>query len=558
MHLYLFAMIMILVVFAAACSDKKDDPPAASNNTNTPAATANKPNESNPPNNEANGNESAGYNLPIVTPGSATLSIGTYDNWYTPKSYASNLPVFEKLTEITGVNLEWDVLPPSQFSEVMRVRLAAGQSLPDIIYVPGSPVTYGADGLLLDLTDLIEEHAPNIKKFLEDFPELAGLMKSPDGNMYSVRMVTVGSGYTDPRGILIKKDWLDELGLDEPVTLDDWYNVLKAFKEDDPNRNGERDEIPLSLRNNFWGIGEFGSAFGFHMYSDYYSVDANGNIIYDWAQPYAKDFLLWMNMLYSEGLLDNEYLSITQDQIFSKISRSQVGVTNHFLQNATAFEGMQRDAGDEDAEWIITVPPKGPGGQHYELYGPLGDNFAITKDAKDPVLAIQWLDYMYATEEGNRLMTFGIEGLSYEMVNGEPQFTDFVKNNPDGLSPNEALRSIGAQPNLPWIRASSGPMSKFTQTMLELEPKFIDQVKKVEPYMVLTTPFAMASAEESAEVARLESDFLTYVKEAVAQFISGQRDIETTFDKFVSDLYSLGLEDLIKIKQAQYDRATGK
>src|SRR5690606_21088359 len=124
--------------------------------------------------------------------------------------------------------------------------------------------------------------------------------------------------------------------------------------------------------------------------------------------------------------------------------------------------------------------------------------YGISKDAKNPEIVIKWLDYIYASEEGSRLLQYGVEGLSYEMVNGEPEFTDFVKNNPDGLSPVQSLMSIGAFPTLPWIRSAEGPLSLQPWKLLELTPGQTEQAERVKPYMTEAFHIGkiMASPEE--------------------------------------------------------------
>ncbi|OUS75017.1 hypothetical protein B1748_19130 [Paenibacillus sp. MY03] len=500
------------------------------------------------------GSQSEPYKLPFVEPGTATLRVASGDNLYAPNSYAQGTAVWDEFEKLTGVKIEWEVFPNSQYVESMGVRLAAARNLPDIFRLVDSPVKTASDGLIMPLNDLIAEHAPNIQQLFKDNPDMERMMTAPDGNIYSIHSNSAGAYMADPFGILIRKDWLDELGLKEPETLDQWYEVLKAFKTGDPNKNGKPDEIPISPEYSLKGLGLFGSAMGLHLfvYSDGYYPNKSEVIEYHWIKDEAKTFIEWLNKLYSEGLIDPNFMNNSYEQIDSGISRDLIGTTVHFVNNVNRFNGMQKDAGVA-ADWVITNPPSGPGHEpFYELGAPLGSGWAISKDAKDPVLAMKWLDYIYASEAGNRLVTFGIEGVSYEMKDGKPQFTDWTSKHPDGLSFNEALRSLGAMPNMPWLRMMDGPFSLQPQAILDKDPALSAQVSKVKEYLVPSNPVILDTPEEAEELARLNSEVETYVSETLLKFVTGQTPID--WEKFVSTTKALGMDRILEIKQQKYER----
>lgn len=494
------------------------------------------------------------YALPFVKDGSAGLTVGVPDNRYAPKSYTQNLPVWQEIEKRTGVKINWDVTPVAQYNQAMNVRLAAASGLPDILQLPGSPVNYGMDGIVLPLNELIDKYAPNIKKYFAENPNIYKLHKAPDGKIYALSSDISGTALTDPAGMLIRKDWLDKLNLQEPTTLDDWYNVLKAFKEKDPNGNGKPDEIPLSPQYTWGGLALFGNALGLHLaeYSYGYSVDANGKIKNDWLDPRAKELVVWLNKLYNEGLLDPEFMSKKTDKILADITREVVGSTNNLL-NATAK--FNSAIGKPGVDWQMTLPPaNGSNKRFYEKAAPISGYWAISKDAKNPELAIKWLDYIYANEEGARLIAFGIEGTSYKMVDGKPEFTDFVVNNPDKLDPVSALRTLGAFPNTPWIRAEKGPLSYQPAALLKPNPALLEQAKRIEPYLVDNTPlkYLLPTEEEAEQEKQLGADINTYQEETILKFIYGKEPID--WDKFTKRMKELGVDEVTAIKQKQYDR----
>jgi putative aldouronate transport system substrate-binding protein len=336
--------------------------------------------------------------------------------------------------------------------------------------------------------------------------------------------------------------------------------VLKAFKEKDPNGNGKPDEIPISTRyqvingSSVSGLFLFGSALGLHLYfSDGYYPDKNGKIQYEWMDPRAKEYVVWLNKLYKEGLIDPQFMMKTDDDIISGISRNIIGTTNHFLNNANRFTKVQKQAGVENSNWQMTLPPAGPNMKgYYEKQTPISGWFGISTDSKNPDVAMKWLDYIYASEEGNRYVSFGIEGRSYKMVDGQPQFTEWAYKNPDGLDVNDALRSIGAMPVTPWIRNEKGPWSRQAFAVLNLLPDAAKQAEKLKNSYVDPAPIGLPKVEEVEATTAINADIQTYKAETLAKFITGQAPID--WDKFVTTLKSLGIDQLIEVKQKQYDR----
>jgi putative aldouronate transport system substrate-binding protein len=539
------AITAVAMITLAACTGKTES------DTTTAPSASDKPVQS--PGSTQTGTVT--YKLPFVEPGTVSLRVSTADNLYAPKSLTQGLPVWNEIEKRTGVKINWEVVPSAQYTEFINVRLAAARNLPDIFRLTGSPVKAARDGLIIPLDELIEKHAPNIRKLFDENPMVETLMRAPDGKIYAIQSVNSGANVVDPFGWLIRKDWLDKLGLKEPQTLDEWYTVLKAFKERDPNGNGRQDEIPLSPDYSYSGLGIFGSALGLRLfvYSNGYFPDANERMEYHWIKPETRELVTWFNKLYNEGLLDNQFAVNKAEQIDSGISRNLVGVTNHFVNNVNRYNKMLEQAGVK-SDWVITNPPKGAGHKpFYEMGAPLGSAFGISKDSKNQEIAMKWLDYAYASEEGARLVTFGIEGQSYEMIDGKPRFTDWVSNNPDKLSFNEALRSLGAMPTTPWLRMTEGVHSLQPLATLEKDPKLAEQVNKVKEFIVDSVPKVHGTQEEVDELARLEADVHTFVEESIIKFIYGRSPM-TDWDTFVKNTKAMGLDRILKIRQAQYDR----
>ena len=174
-------------------------------------------------------------------------------------------------------------------------------------------------------------------------------------------------------------------------------------------------------------------------------------------------------------------------------------------------------------------------------------HYAITKDCENPKLLMQWLDYMFASEEGKILMgNFGLKGLSYEMVNGKPQFTDYILKSEFGSGIAQA--SLGVNGSFPRILMREMIEQRFLQYDGE-----VAQSNIATQYYVPSFPRVLASKEESDRFTGIMADITTYKDEMLIKFIQGIEPLDK-FDDYVISIQGLGIEDAIKIKQDQYDR----
>ena len=527
---------------ADSASPTAEDPAALSNGGTVPA----------PP----------GYDLPIVEPGTVTYKFAAYDNYYTPRSYTQGLEVWQEFENRTGVKIEWEVTPSAQYADVMSVRIGAGSDLPDFMTLPAGidPVGAGSNGIAHPLNDLIEQHAPNIKAFLEEFPDIRRLMTAPDGEIYALPSVVTDAAYADPQGIIYRKDWLDQLGLEEPKTLDDWYNFMKLCKTDILEANGVNDISPVMGGNgNLFGtILQYGHALGLHpLYSSGWHADEDGKVHYEFLDDRFKQLIGWINKLYTEKLLDPRFAESTKEDRTQLVTTNNVGFDSDFLNRAVEWNKIQAQSGHPEANWVMTVPPVSDEypTPYYELYGPLSGWHCMSAKIENPEIGIKWLDYMWASDEGNTLVTYGLEDVTYTVGEDDKlEYTEWVTNNPDGLDPNSGLRYYGAMPTLPWIRADRGPLSEMAWDIVRINPEAEELARKVGPYEIAAFPNVLPTAEESKEIAGIRADLDTFQQEAILKIALGQDDLDSGWEKYLSTMRDLGVDRLIEIKQQQYDR----
>jgi len=461
---------------------------------------------------------------------------------------------FKKMEEETNIHIKFQ--HATEASEEAFSLLMSSGKLPDMIYAAqwdkeGSK--YGAQGALMPLEKLIEEKAPNFKKILDENPDIKGLITSPDGHIYYLPNLMLDSKYLTQMFGQIRKDWLDKVGLPMPETTDDWYNVLKAFKEKDPNGNGKADEIPfvtVSL-NNVMLL--FAPAFGV----DFEFFVEDGKVKYGPYEPKFKDLVEYLNKLYAEKLLDPNYLVDTTfksltEKVTTDVAGAWFGWAGSYMGNFTQL----MDGKHPTFKIEPVLPPKGPNGdqRHASFRWPAGGNgIAVSSQTKYADEIIQWLDYQYS-EEGITLNNFGVEGQSYDVVDGQPKFKQEVTNPADGTSNTEVLlnHTVGggqwATVEDPRYSLQIREASGQTNNPQELYGPFNKFEYKMPPLQLLP--------EENDIVVPIMADVTTYVNETINAFIMGKKPI-ADYDKFIAQLKSMKFEQALEQYQKAYDRFKG-
>jgi putative aldouronate transport system substrate-binding protein len=329
--------------------------------------------------------------------------------------------------------------------------------------------------------------------------------------------------------------------------------MLKAFKTQDPNGNGRADEIPL-IEGSAAGIYRFGEAWGLHLYSgDGWYTSGGGGVVYDWIDPRLKNFLEEMHKWYAEGLIDPEFNTNSNEQYTAKAIGNIAGAESSSSTMMYPQWNIRMEANYPGAHWESTNPPAGPGGDRFLIRETPTEAvyFAISRDCKDPITAIEWLDYMYASEEGQILMcNFGIEGLTFDMVDGKPQLNDTILKYERGSGLGMEIHGMntGAFPRI--------LKPEMIEQRFYIYPDEVAAAMKASQYYIPPFPVIMATDEETTRYASIMTDIQTLRDEYVLDFITGRKNL-SQFDSYVNQVKAMGIDRAIAIKQAQYNRYQG-
>ncbi|MBD2871880.1 extracellular solute-binding protein [Paenibacillus arenilitoris] len=453
-------------------------------------------------------------------------------------------PIDEEYEKRTGIAIRH--LGGVQMQDNKFNYLLASGNLPDIfmnnwLQFPGGPEKAIEQGHILPLNDVIDRYAPNFKRVLEENPEIDKMVKTDSGIYYAFPFIRSETGkvYGGP---IVRKDWLDELGLPVPTTIGEWYTALKAFKE----KKGA--SAPLTLRTLFMGERTAGFAGAFGVMGNFYVED--GKVKYGYLEPGYRDYLATMSKWYREGLLDPDFAVLDLESVDKKMMSGASGATVGWFSYIEKYN-LAALSGDQAAQYVAAPYPTLAEGE-IPKFGQLDNAYAGTSSAaikattKNLEAAVRWLDYAYS-EEGSLLNTFGIEGVTYTMKNGEPAYTDLVLANPEGLSGDMVMLQYAHQTNFPMIQRDSQLEWKFEETNEAVD---VWRKTKHEDYLL---PPITPTTEEAGELSALMDGIGEYVKDAELRIIMGEDPIGA-YDEMAKQLKRLGIDRILAIKQAAYER----
>lgn len=315
---------------------------------------------------------------------------------YTVDPDWENNKFFKRMNELTGLDFNYQVFNYEMYGTKKPLALSNVSQMPDFfmkaMFDKTEIVKYGSQGLIVPLENLIDEHMPNLKKLMEEDPKIAQFITAPDGHIYSLPTIGDKGTYNFVGLPWINKQWLDNLGLQMPTTPEEFYNVLKAFRDNDPNQNGKKDETPMLIAGNA-ELNFLFSFFGIDGES-FFQIDKQGNLEFGPETQRYKDALLWFQKLYSEGLLKNDYESLTVNQKWLEASKGDNSTVGFFIDYA-AYAAVGYDKADE---YVALDSVKNeyfgkPG--WYGSYDVTDGFFVITKKCKYPEVLARWIDVMY-------------------------------------------------------------------------------------------------------------------------------------------------------------------
>ncbi|MBE5781806.1 MAG: extracellular solute-binding protein [Clostridiales bacterium] len=533
------------------------------------------------------------YNAPGVYPiakEKVSLTIAIPDS-VKVEDFETNMQTL-MMEEDVGVDLTFQVYPNTDFTTKINLMVMSGEPLPDIIignFKNAEVYAWAQEGALAPLTEYYNDPAIAYelhKAVVRTNNNFFSQMVMPDGEIYAVP--ALNQSYTNefPHKLYIYQPWLDKLNLKTPTTTDELYTVLKTIVTSDPNGNGIADEIGIA---GYGGISNswFCYLMNSFVYNDnktnFLNVGEEDKLYYAYTTEAWREGLRYIKKLFDEKIIAVECLTQDQDQWKSMINTDTltcVSVTgtsqiNSVDEELAAYPGMVRKQLYADL-----APMVGPEGVQYATYQPsaASPKFIVSADCKDPETAFRLGDYMVSHDLSN-ITRWGWPGIHWDWV--DEAKTDDWKNYDTavaGAEPSLFIYWTGGdfwsltQQNYTWMQ--TGPYIRgygdANGRIIAPNPETYTggtatgfnglndnhakhyQESSWRPEKTFTT--LMYTPEESAVIADIQASLTSYVEEATAAFLMGNKDLDKDWDAFLAELKVIGIDTALEINQDVYDR----
>ena len=472
-----------------------------------------------------------------------------------------------------GVKLELDLIEPDQFDTTIQTMAASGElSNYDLVNITPlddkTKLNLVKQGQLQSVSDIWEQYSEgSYKDFLatEAGQFYEKRMRLEDGKVYWITdfetMTYKGEESAWVLGFQIRQDWLDALNLEMPTTTDEVYEVLKAFQDQDVNGNGQADEEFLVNYSSF--STDIAQCFGLGIDITFVNSQNGNKVESPWYQENVKAYIEYMQKLYAAGLLKMEDSQSSSDMANNKVAAVANWGTELWLEpQITVPEGAAYP-------WFAPVRIQAVEGQTplfrgSNKYNPGWTATAVPASSDKQQAIAKILDFL-VTEESVHLTERGMEGVSYEMADGKMRsISDPMLENTDAVG--MALWCNGSI--FPRYTLNNEMSEGMEDTIAYAEANGVknnQSAKSDYTLFCINDPehrllhdengYAVPTAEEIDRTNEISTDLRTYSAELLTKLIMGEKSLED-WDSYIADLKELGLDDLIAINQARYDRAT--
>ena len=490
------------------------------------------------------------------------------------------------LEDMTGIHIELTLLPAN--SDELKTKLALMVSgkddLPDVLITDALSqeivLNYGQNGIFLPIEDYLNDadKMPNYNAIPEeDKEDITSIVTLADGHIYGFPHYDLDTWNATPNRIYINRAWLDTLGLEMPTTTDELKEVLIAFRDQDPNGNGLKDEIPLYGCQQVGYGGNIAKTLmnSFIYYNGTLALDENNEVMSPVVEDAFREGLRYMNDLYEEGLMTAAIFTDDSTQ-FKATLNQEPGVVG-YVSAGSVSNWPDAKNNQNFLEMELTAPVSGPDGVQYSPYSKYfgwstysaAYLFSGTEKAD---LAAELMDAFYDSTV-SMMNRYGEKDVDWtddpEVLKNESN--DYVEA---GLYDSVKYKIL----NDVWSESST---KKFWHN---IGPRYcsLDDINRISPvgeysaddpsnlygenltlYADLHPEYVLPSilhytAEETEEIQQIMTDVDTYASQSMAEFITGARDIETDWDDYLEELDNLGLQTWIECAQQAYTRSTEK
>ena len=450
----------------------------------------------------------------------------------------------------TGIEIEWNSILNADWGDRKAVLLAGGD-LPDAFM--GSICFGEADvlrnvGTFIALDDYIDEYMPNFKAILESDPTMKALATAADGHIYGLPSKKPCRP-TVANQMFINQTWLDNLGLEMPTTYEEFVEVLRAFKEQDANGNGDTtDEIPYG-RGYADVVMFFCLPFGTTLGADGTSslTVRDGEVVFIPTSEGYKEGVEWMHQCFEEGLIDKEIFTQDDSMRDAKLMAETpiIGVApgwtadSTFGSNADQYVALPALAGPDGKQYISSDPEH----WNYSRY-----EFLVTSNCENPEKLLSWIDKFY-TEDASIQNFYGSFGIGVEKDEATGTYTILEPN--DGNSADtfawiNSLRDFGPK------YVAEGFNDKVVYAGANGDASKLALDEEMKQYATEAYPNVSYTADQHSQLAIISSDILSYVSAMQATWVT-EGGIMDQWDDYIGTLQMMGLDSFMQMHTDAYN-----
>ncbi len=487
--------------------------------------------------------------LTLVAPGAyaeGPFRMAGYDHEDTSHIWETNF-FFARMQELTGVAIQPEqYMTADSWAAAKAAMFSEGGDMPDALFKANlttqETVELYEAGKLIDLRPYLAENCPNLMALLTDHPEWEKDITLPDGAIVALPAI---DELQFNNGMWINTKWLSTLGLSMPTTAEELTAVLRAFKNDDPNMNGKRDEVPLTF-SSLWDLRFLAHAYGINANDYYITTDENGTVSEILTSDANRAFLTWLNELWAEGLLDETGFSGLRT-LNQTNSDEDASIVYGVLFASSPIELVPSTA---LAQYHLLPPLTYADKQVYrDLTGDtVRGTFAITSACKDPASLLKWVDVLY-TEEGFILAEAGKAGEEFSWNDDGTWLWEHTGETlMNVILPEATIRSGTNMPGM----ASVSFQQKIDN---EATARIVKDLTLLKTYDSLPYPQVWLTREEQARVDELQYAIGSYAERQMVWFVAGDTPInDETWAAFCAQVRTLGIDEAVTIWQSAADR----
>lgn len=456
------------------------------------------------------------------------------------------------IAKLMNVEIEWIVVGADGWAERVNLMFASGD-LPDII-MKGDIKNLARvveDGQLVAIDELMAEYSTGLKPLLEQYPAVDAASRSADGKLYALPgFNTLRPNLTSHRNLWINKTWMDNLGLETPTTTAELLDVLRAFRDQDADGDGNpNNEIPYTVEDS--GAQHNGrpdiiaGLFGLYRNFGYDNVNlADGKVGFLKTNDVWKQVLEYMNVMYKEGLLDNEVFTQTSDMSIGKISSGNIGVFG--LSSDDLFTTVSEN-------YVALAPVKSESGLEPVIgleSNSMGSNTFITSADESPWISFRLLDYFFTYEGSMTVGCFNEDLIGVTCQKTEDGRWDYSEE----MLGDERGVAVAVGEACPLPGGGFGYWRHEDNSNYIYSRKVQENVPTWEPYYQKDAVYAAPQfdSETADRLLEIKADLDVYVNECQAKFITGEMSFDK-WDEYVKTTVKLGADELVGYYQAAYD-----